>query len=309
MILTLTLNPAIDVALRVQRFDFAERAFIESETETAGGKGINGARLVRAYGGDALAVAPVGGRNGRRFEELLREAGVPAALVPVAGETRRNLAISDRRGATLKLDQPGQTPARGELDLLESAVRERLPGATWLLLAGSIAPGTPPDVYGRFVRRAREAGAMVLLDSSGSALPPALAQRPALAKPNRAEAADLLGRAITGIEDAARSADDIRGLGAERVVLSLGESRGGRRRSGRALARRAAPDPRRLSGGRGAMSSRRPCAWAMERGEPFAEALRRGVAAATLAASLPGLEFGSLDAAEAMCRRVSLRSC
>ena len=308
MILTLTLNPAIDVALRVQRFDFAERAFIESETETAGGKGINGARLVRAYGGDALAVAPVGGRNGRRFEELLREAGVPAALVPVAGETRRNLAISDRRGATLKLDQPGQTPARGELDLLESAVRERLPGATWLLLAGSIAPGTPPDVYGRFVRRAREAGAMVLLDSSGSALPPALAQRPALAKPNRAEAADLLGRAITGIEDAARSADDIRGLGAERVVLSLG-SLGA---VGAAPEGRWHAEPPRIPvgcpvGAGDVLAA--ACAWAMERGEPFAEALRRGVAAATLAASLPGLEFGSLDAAEAMCRRVSLRSC
>ena len=96
MILTLTLNPAIDLSLGTERFDFGERVYATTEVETAGGKGINAARVIRANGGKVLALAPIGGRRGRRFEALLGAEGLPAKLVKVR----------ERRGGTW----PSPTP-------------------------------------------------------------------------------------------------------------------------------------------------------------------------------------------------------
>ncbi len=202
---------------------------------------------------------------------------MPADLVRVEAKTRRNVAVSDRAGATLKLDQRGRALSAGELARVAAAVERRLPGLRWLMLAGSVAPGSPLGAYRRFARMGRRAGVPVLVDTSGPSLAEALEEGPALAKPNRREAADLLGREIPGTDEAVRAAEEVRRRGAERVVLSLG--------------------------GDGAVVARCPvgsgdvlaavCVWSLDRGDPFADALRRGVAAATVAASLPGLEFGS----------------
>ena len=308
MIVTLTPNPAIDLSLGVERFDFSERVYVESESEAPAGKGINAARVLTSYGADALAIAAVGGSSGRRFAELLQADGLPAELVPVRGETRRNLALTDRSGATLKLDQPGHPPSESELRKIEEALERCLPEMDWLILSGSAAPGTPPGFFRGLVERARSAGARVLVDTSGPALAEAIEAGPSVAKPNRSEAEWLMGRPIATASDAARAGREIRKRGAARVLLSLGETGAvGSSEEGEFLAMA----PLRATGcpvGAGDVMAA-TCAWALHRGESFQEAARWSVAAASLAASLPGLEFGSRKAAGALRRKVAVQAC
>ena len=306
MILTLTLNPAIDLALGTKRISVSERTFITHETVTAGGKGINAARVIHEYGGNTLALAPVGGRNGQRFDELLRVARIPAKLVPVDGETRRNIAVTDELGKTVKLDQSGTPLSRVDLARIEEEVSRRLPNLDWLMLSGSLPPSTPVDIYSRLAEQAKRAGVSVLLDTSGPALEASLAAEPAIVKPNLAEAEELLQRSLPALDDALRAAEEIRLLGAERVVLSLGaDGAVGTGDGGVLHARIPTPVTGSAVGAGDVLAA--VSVWALARGESFAEALRWGVAAATVAASLPGPEFGSIGEADRLRETVEVR--
>lgn len=308
MILTLTLNPAIDLVLGVRRIALSERAFVLSETATAGGKGINAAKVIDAYGGKTLAVAPIGGRRGKRFAELLRAERMPVDLVPVEGETRRNVAITDHRGRTVKVDQKGVPPSSEELQRIEWAVERRLPDLSWLMLTGSVAPGTPHDTYRRLAAKARRAGVPVLVDTSGPALAASLAANPSIVKPNLSEAEELLGRGLPTLQEATRAAEEIRDLGAESVVLSLG-AMGAVGACAEGTLRAWVPTARTGSAVGAGDILAATCVWALDRGMPFKEALRWGIAAATEAAALPGLEFGSLGDADALRPEVEIRAC
>ena len=98
MILTLTLNPAVDVSLSTDRIIYDDRVFINDESFQPGGKGVNIARVLAGYGADVEAIAPFGGEMGERFAKLLAESRIPVTLIPVEGETRRNVAVTDREG-------------------------------------------------------------------------------------------------------------------------------------------------------------------------------------------------------------------
>lgn len=194
MILTLTLNPAIDLTISTNRIVYDDRTYILEEQEYAGGKGINAAQVIYAYHGEVHAIAPIGGATGQRLAHLLAAAQIPVTLIPVSGETRRNLAITDQQGLMIKLDHPGETLSDEELQRIEDAVREHLPHAEWLMLNGSLPPKAPPEFYARLIRLAREHGVSTTLDSSGDALLAGLEAGPSLAKPNRPEAERLLDR-------------------------------------------------------------------------------------------------------------------
>ena len=303
MILTLTLNPAIDLALGVRSIASPERAFVRSETETAGGKGINAAKVIHAYGGKTLAVAPIGGARGERFAQLLDAERIPVELVPVQGQTRRNLAISDARGRTLKVDQRGVPPSSDELLRIEGAVERHLSDLRWLMLSGSLAPGTPNDIYRRIVAKSKRAGVPVLVDTSGPALAVSLDAGPSIVKPNLAEAEELLGRSLPTVGDAMKAAEEIRGLGAKAVVLSLGPKGAiGAYEADTLLARVPIAGPGTAVGAGDVLAA--TCVWRLVRGDPFDEALRWGVGAATASAALPGLKFGSVSEADAIRREV-----
>src|SRR5690606_16618254 len=109
-----------------------------------------------------------------------------------------------------------------ELDRIEAALLEKLPSAEWLTLNGSLPPGVPTDFYAKLIRMARDHGVKTLLDTSGSALAPALAAGPTLAKPNRPEAERLLERGLLSERASLIAAREILDRGPESVILSLG---------------------------------------------------------------------------------------
>jgi fructose-1-phosphate kinase PfkB-like protein len=115
LIVTLTMNPAIDRTIAVDRLAFDDRAYILSSKDSPGGRGINAASVIHSFGGKTLAIFPAGGERGARFEHSMRECGFSIATVPIRNDIRLNFTIVDRHGLTVKLNELGPRLDRGEL--------------------------------------------------------------------------------------------------------------------------------------------------------------------------------------------------
>lgn len=305
MILTLTVNPAIDHTITTDRINYEDRIYVRSSLEQAGGKGINAARVIHGLGAQVLALTTCGGAIGRRFARLLRDTDVPVKLIPIRHGIRHNLTISDLQGLTIKLDEAGPEITRAEERKIEAAVRRELDRAAWLLLCGSLPPGMSVDFYARLIQTAREKKVKTLLDTGGEALRLGLKARPTFVKPNRPEAERLLDRSLLTRQHTVEALHEIFKMGAEAVVLSLG-SEGALGTCGNGSYHALAPEiqPACPIGAGDALAA--TCVWALSRNQPFPEALRWGVAAGTAAAATPGTSFASLKETQQMRERVQV---
>ncbi len=100
MVLTLTINPAVDRTITVDRLVFEDRGYILDRTEAAGGRGINASHVIHQFGGKTMALLTSGGETGAKMEKSLGRMGFPYQIVRVRQETRTNFTISDRQGLT-----------------------------------------------------------------------------------------------------------------------------------------------------------------------------------------------------------------
>lgn len=218
MILTVTPNPALDLTWRVERLVEGGTHRTDAGAARAGGKGLNVARVAHAQGADVLAVTTVGGRVGEEFAEELRASGVPHALVPVAAETRRSIAVVDAAlGDTTIINERGVNPTDVEWAALLAEVVERLAGTRVLVVSGSLPPGAPESLIPMLIAVGRDAGVPVIVDTSGPALLLAADAGASVLKPNAAELVEA-----TGIADPVDGARSLIARGAELVLLSLG---------------------------------------------------------------------------------------
>jgi len=305
LIVTLTINPAIDRTISVDRLAFENRAYINSVRESAGGRGVNASRVIHSFGGETLAVMISGGDTGKRLETLLAGA-YPISPVPVEREIRTNLTITDRHGLTVNLNEPGPSLSKGEWTRVERAVRESLERASWLLVCGSVPPGVPASLYGSLIAMARQKKVKTLLHADGEALRHGIEAKPTVVTPNQHEAERLLGRTLLTRSQYLEAAAHIRAMGAESVVLSLG-SRGAVAAFADGLMEAIPPRVEALCpiGAGDALSA--AFAWSMERKPNPAEALRWGVAAGTASARLPGMTFATLQQTREIYRQVEMR--
>ncbi|MGW1165501.1 1-phosphofructokinase family hexose kinase [Streptomyces sp. NPDC002550] len=219
MILTVTLNTALDLTYRVRSLRPHASHRVSEVIERPGGKGVNVARVLAALGHEVTVTGFAGGGTGRGIRERLADVpGLTDALVPVAGATRRTIAVVDElSGDTTQLNEPGPLIAPAEWGAFLDRYEELLAGASAVALCGSLPPGVPVGAYANLVRAARAAGVPVLLDTSGEPLRRAVAARPDLIKPNADELAEL-----TGSHEPLRATQDARRRGAHAVVASLG---------------------------------------------------------------------------------------
>ncbi len=306
MILTLTVNPAIDRNITVDQLVFEDRAYILDTRESAGGRGINNSCVIHSFGGKTLAVATVGGETGARLKQLLCCCGFAVDTVEVQAATRTNLNISDRQGLTIKLNEKGAPIGAGELQLIEQAVGRRLPEARWFMLCGSMPPGMPTDFYARLIETAKALGVKTLLDTDGEALEAGLEAGPTAVAPNQQEAERLLNKALLTRAQFQEAAERIRLMGAQMVLLSLGSRGCVGAREGMIV---EAIPPRvevvcPIGAGDALAAS---WVWAMRRNDDFSDALRWGVAAGTASATLPGVSFASFEQTRAIYEQVQLR--
>ncbi|MFF4802580.1 1-phosphofructokinase family hexose kinase [Streptomyces sp. NPDC001351] len=219
MILTVTLNTALDLTYRVPALKPHASHRITEVTERPGGKGVNVARVLAALGHEVTVTGFTGGATGRTVQDLLTATpGLVDALVPVSGPTRRTIAlVDDRTGDTTQLNEPGPTITPAEWSAFQEVYEDLLAPASAVALCGSLPPGVPVGAYAGLIRLAKAAGVPVLLDTSGEPLRRGVAARPDMVKPNADELAEL-----TGSHDPLRGAQDARRRGARSVVASLG---------------------------------------------------------------------------------------
>ncbi|MDQ0991575.1 1-phosphofructokinase family hexose kinase [Streptomyces sp. V3I7] len=219
MILTVTLNTALDLTYRVRALRPHTTHRVTEVVERPGGKGVNVARVLAALGHAVTVTGFAGGGTGRALREGLSGiSGVVDALVPVVGATRRTVAIVDERtGDTTQLNEPGPQIAPAEWAAFQRTYEDLLGPASAVALCGSLPPGVPVGAYAGLVRTARAAGVPVLLDTSGEPLRRGVAARPDIVKPNAGELAEL-----TGSHEPLGATQDARRRGAHAVVASLG---------------------------------------------------------------------------------------
>jgi 1-phosphofructokinase family hexose kinase len=306
LIVTLTANPAIDRTITVDRLVFEDRAYIESTTESAGGRGINASRVLHSFGAETVAILVSGGEDSQRFEALLAEAGFPTEVVRIGHEIRNNLTISDQQGLTVKLNERGPEVNAEEIQALERAVANRLEGAQWLMICGSAPPGADPDFYCRLIEMARDRGVKTLLDTDGDALTRGIEAKPTIVKPNQQEAERLLNRALITRAHFRSAVRRIKAMGAESVMLSLG-SRGLVAIKGDQIIEATPPRIEALCPIGAGDASAAAFVWADTNGNDFAECLRWSVAAGTASARLPGVTFASLDQVREVYRNVEVK--
>ncbi|MEU6032917.1 1-phosphofructokinase family hexose kinase [Streptomyces tauricus] len=219
MILTVTLNTALDITYRVRELRPHTSHRVDEMTERPGGKGLNVARVLAALGHEVTVTGFVGGVTGRALRGLLtRTPDVVDALVPVSGSTRRTIAVADTTtGDTTQLNEPGPEITPAEWADFQEAYEVLLRSSSAVALCGSLPPGVPVGAYAQLVRTARALAIPVLLDTSGEPLRRGIAARPDIVKPNADELAEL-----TGSHDPSQATRDARRRGAHAVVASLG---------------------------------------------------------------------------------------
>ncbi|WP_369037779.1 MULTISPECIES: 1-phosphofructokinase family hexose kinase [Streptomyces] len=223
MILTVTLNTALDITYRVRELRPYASHRVTSVTERPGGKGLNVARVLAALGHEVTVTGFTGGPAGRAVQDQLTATpGVLDALVPVSGSTRRTIAVVEESAANLtpettQLNEPGPQITPAEWSAFQDVYEGLLPSVSVVALCGSLPPGVPVGAYAHLIRTARAAGVPVLLDTSGEPLRRGVAARPDLVKPNAAELTEL-----TGSHEPSQATRDVRRRGARAVVASLG---------------------------------------------------------------------------------------
>jgi 1-phosphofructokinase len=229
MIVTLTANPSHDRTVNLS--GPLERGAVQradSVISQAGGKGVNISRACVSADLPSIAVLPAA-KDDPFVLELLA-AGIDCRPVSHEGDLRVNITITEPDGTTTKLNSPGPQATPRLLSELEAALVRRAPSADWIVLAGSLPPGTPAEWYAELVTALRGAGARVAVDTSDAplkalvdALPGAA---PQLMKPNGEELASFTGHNADELEaDPAAAADaarDLVGRGVESVLATLG---------------------------------------------------------------------------------------
>ena len=204
------------------RLAFEDRSYILSTSETAGGRGINAAKVIHSFGGKTVAIVTADGKCCSRFEELIEQTGLPVDIVRIRQQIRTNLTISDKHGLTVKLNEIGPEVSEAEAEVVLKTVEKRLAKASWLMICGSLPPGVELHYYSKLIAMAAKAGVKTLLDSDGEALQNGLEAHPTVVMPNQQEAERLLNRALITRPHFFDAAERIHSIGAEAVVLSLG---------------------------------------------------------------------------------------
>ncbi len=236
---TLTLAPAIDCTLVLNRaLEPGALHLAVEESARPGGKGINVAKVLAARGFPVAAGGLLGQENAAPFVRLLAEMNIRDRFMRVPGETRRNLMLV-HDGVEYKINRPAFPGLRYEEAFIRGTIIQLVAGADVVILSGSLPASFPADTYARIVRVLRTMGKAVVLDASGEPFREGVLSKPALIKPNRVEAEELLGRALDNPE-ALRAACAELAAQHEAVILSDG-ARGAWFAQGRRLYHATAP--------------------------------------------------------------------
>jgi 6-phosphofructokinase 2 len=223
MIVTLTMNPALDITTSADRVYPTDKIRCRAARYDAGGGGINVARVASVLGASVSAVFPVGGPTGDLLTELVGDADVPYRRVAISLPTRESFTVDEESsGQQYRFVLPGPrlTPAEQAkcLDELSYAARS----AEIVVASGSLPPGVPSDFYQRVADICRELGVLLVLDTSGGGLQQ-ITSGVFLLKPSIRELRQCFGRELATESEQSAAAHELIDSGiSAAVVVSLG---------------------------------------------------------------------------------------
>jgi 6-phosphofructokinase 2 len=222
MIYTITLNPALDRTIWIDRIrdDVSNR--ILDECSYAGGKSIDVSKVLKNLGMDSIALGFVGGFAGRELEGRLLNEGIQSDFIRVAGETRTNIILHEKEtGRQLAFNARGPEMRPSEIMQLVEQL-EKLPCPELVTIGGSLPPGVSPEIYRKIIMIFGKCRAKVVLDVDGQALSAGIKARPNIIKPNIHELSELVGRELSKMDDVVAAAREINQGGVEIVLVSMG---------------------------------------------------------------------------------------
>lgn len=217
MILTVTLNLALDITYHLGAIRWGQTNTVEEVAERAGGKGVNVARVLHTLGEEVAVTGLVGGGPGEAARAELAQAGIRDCSVAVAAPSRRTIMVVEPDGAATGFSEAGGPITSDEWQRFLVRYRDLIAGADAVVLSGSLPRGVPDDAYARLTRLAARKEIPVLLDAGGAALAHGVAAAPAIVKVNAEELAS-----IEPGEDRQRAARAVAARGPEAVVVSEG---------------------------------------------------------------------------------------
>ncbi len=218
MVYTVTLNPALDYIVHLDRLRPGCTNRSTGDSILFGGKGTNVSVILGRLGVPSVALGFLGGFTGREIQRQMEEAGLVQDFCQVEGNSRINLKVKGEEETEINGTGPAVTP--GDLDRLFAKLDLLGPGDT-LVLAGSVPPSVPRDIYEAILAGLEGRGVRAAVDAEGSLLRRVLRLRPFLIKPNHLELGDLFGQTLRTPEDAVRHARLLQGEGARNVLVSM----------------------------------------------------------------------------------------
>ncbi len=223
MIVTVTLNPAIDRLLVIDRFQLHGKNIIRNKHEFVAGKGFSVAKALAALRLPVTAIGFVGAGEVDWYHRTLEPRGIQLDVTPIAG-TRINTKLVEREsGQETELNEPGYGVTREQLAAFRTTFRAQISGAEFVVFSGSVAPGLADDIYAELIAEVQDNKVSAILDTSQPYLRPALQAKPAILRLNQFELEELTGKQFEKAEDIAETLGELIRRGPRLVLLSQGD--------------------------------------------------------------------------------------
>jgi 1-phosphofructokinase/tagatose 6-phosphate kinase len=222
MILTVTLNPALDRTLEVPSFTPGRRHRTVDQQTMPGGKGVNVARALKRLGQPVIATGIIGGATGTRIIEALNDESILNAFFRIRDESRTNMALLDpTTGVHTEINERGPSVTEHELALFQERLLYLASGASICVFAGSLPRGLEPETYAELIRSVGKLGLTTIIDTDGEPLKLAVRAEPDVVSPNELEAEDLAGHEFVDVDDRARAVVEIARQGPEEAIMTV----------------------------------------------------------------------------------------
>jgi 1-phosphofructokinase family hexose kinase len=222
MIITVTLNAAIDKSLSVPNFRLGRRHRTVEQRTMAGGKGVNIARTLKTLGQPVIATGFAGGATGTHIVEQLTEESILNDFVRIREESRTNTSVLDpTTGAHTEVNERGPSVSEQEVELFRDKLLYLARGAAIVVFAGSLPRGIEPDIYAVLIRELERTGVTTVIDTDGEPLRQAVRAEPDVVSPNVIEAEELVGHEFAGEEERSLAVREIAALGPHEAIMTL----------------------------------------------------------------------------------------
>jgi len=224
MIITVTLNAALDKTLEVPNFRVGRRHRSVEQTTMPGGKGVNIARALKRLGQPVIATGLAGGATGNMIVDALNDEAILNGFVRIREESRTNTAVLDpTTGVHTEINERGPAVSAHDLELFRDKLLYLAKGASMCVFAGSLPRGVPPDVYAGLIRELKKQNVTTVVDTEGEPLRLAARAEPDIVSPNELEAEELVGHEFNDDSDRAGAVREIVSLGARSAIMTLRE--------------------------------------------------------------------------------------